>query len=92
MADNPLTNLEETIREHWQKYLPKMSAELQAEGQLETSIQSAAQKTRDAMALQMSKGMQFWEAWEMIREQWAILPAEEDYDEDEEEMDGPTQP
>jgi hypothetical protein len=79
--DNPLANLEETIRAHWQKYRPRMCAELEAAGELDDSIQAAAERTREAVLSLTEKGMPLWQAWEAVREEWAILPAEDEEEE-----------
>jgi len=75
---NPLTNLRQTIREHWQKYRPKMVAQLTASGDLERLIETAATLTEEAVFNLTSRGLPLWEAWMQIREEWAILPSEED--------------
>ena len=73
---NPLTGLVQTIRQHWQTYRPAMCADLAADGRLEQSIQQAADNTRAAVDQLIDEGMHFLGAWEAVREQWAILPAE----------------
>jgi hypothetical protein len=78
MQSNPLTNLEETIRQHWRTYRPKMWAELEQAGELEERIQTAAERTREAVMRLTQQGQSLWEAWHAVREEWAILPAEED--------------
>ena len=75
---NPLTNLRQTIREHWQKYRPQMVAQLTASGDLERLIETAATLTEEAVFNLTSRGLPLWEAWMQIREEWAILPSEED--------------
>jgi hypothetical protein len=75
---NPLQNLEQTIRNHWLKYRPKMCQELAATNSLETSIQTAARLTEEAVLTLTSQGVSLWEAWMQVREEWAILPTEED--------------
>jgi hypothetical protein len=76
--DNPLTNLRETIKQHWQQYRPKMCAELTAKGRLEIAIDNAANRTIEAVMASIDKGIPLLDAWEQVREEWAILPAEED--------------
>jgi hypothetical protein len=87
MQSNPLTNLEETIRQHWQTYRPKMWAELEQAGELEERIQTAADRTREAVARLTQQGQSEWEAWQAVREDWAILPAEEDGEPEEPDAD-----
>jgi hypothetical protein len=76
--DNPLVDLEQTIRAHWQKYRPRMCAELAAAGELDDSIRAAAERTREAVLSLTEKGVPLWQAWEAVREEWAILPAEDE--------------
>ncbi len=78
MSMNPLTDLHATIRTHWQKYCPRRWAELEAAGRLDEAIAAAVQNTETAVDEQMQRGHTLWEAWEAVREEWAILPAEED--------------
>lgn len=82
---NPLTHLTETTRAHWQKYRPMMYAALEASGNLEVSIAAAVQQTETAIeSLMQQHGLSLLEAWEAVREEWILLPAEDD--ELEEEM------
>lgn len=77
-----LADLEQVIERHWRQHRPTMYAELQEQGELEASIRQAADNTRGAVAQLMDEqGMPFLFAWEAVREEWAILPAEEDVDE-----------
>jgi hypothetical protein len=75
---NPLTNLDQTIRAHWLEFRPKMCAALEAEGKLDAAIAAAARRTSDAVLDLVGKGTPLLFAWEQMREEWAILPAEED--------------
>jgi hypothetical protein len=77
-----LADLEQVIERHWRQHRPTMYAELQERGELEASIRQAADNTRGAVRQLMDEqGMPFLFAWEAVREEWAILPAEEDGDE-----------
>lgn len=76
--NNPLMNLEQTIRSHWLKYRPRMCAELTKVGRLEQFIQTAARLTEEAVFQLTSQGMPIHEAWMQVREEWAILPTETD--------------
>ncbi len=80
---NPLTDLRATIRTHWQKYCPRRWATLEAAGRLDEAIEAAARNTEAAVDEQMQRGLSLWEAWEVVREEWAILPAEEDEEEED---------
>lgn len=73
---DPLEKLEQKIERHWREHLPKMTAELAAKGELAQAIQNAAQFTREAVAELEAKGVSRVTAWELMREEWAILPAE----------------
>jgi hypothetical protein len=81
VSPNPLTNLEQTIRAHWLEFRPKMCADLEAEGKLDAAIDAAARRTSDAVLDLVGKGTPLLFAWEQLREEWAILPAEEDEEE-----------
>ncbi|GIK42123.1 MAG: hypothetical protein BroJett011_59560 [Chloroflexota bacterium] len=68
----------EMVRQHWQKYRPQAFARLQQMGYLEESIQTAVRLTLDALSQLISyHQMDPREAWETVREEWALLPAEE---------------
>ena len=75
---NPLTNLKETIDRHWRTYRPKMYAEMKREGLLEEQVKGAADLTAEAVMGLVGQGVDFWKAWELMREEWALLPSEED--------------
>jgi hypothetical protein len=66
------------IKAHWQKYRPKMSKALAAKGQLDEAVQAAADRTSDALADLVAKGLAYNQAWELVREEWAFLPSEDD--------------
>ncbi len=91
---NPLTNLEAQIRAHWAEHRPKMVAALEAAGKLEQAIAQAAEDTKEAVinhTAENGKGRNsaevFFEAWELYRNEWAFLPAEEEANDDNEEED-----
>jgi hypothetical protein len=71
-------------REHWAKYRPQAFARLQQSGYLEEAIQNAIMQTVTAMAQIVTQhGLEPWEAWELLREEWILLPAEEEPGESE---------
>lgn len=84
MDENPLTNLEEKVRLHWEKYRPQMTARLKAAGRFEEMAHRAAAMTGEAVLGHIDKSTartsaeRFWEGWELYREEWAFLPAEEE--------------
>ncbi len=78
---NPLTFLDQKIRAHWLKHRPKMCAALEAQGKLEGAIEAATALTREAVLQLVASGrgkVTLYEAWDMMRQEWAILPSEED--------------
>ena len=75
---NPLSNLSETIDQHWREHRPKMYAELKRSGELKEAIKAADEQTSEAVLQLVAEGLDFWKAWEMMREDWALLPSEED--------------
>ena len=64
--------------EHWKKYRPKMYRELVKSGQLESRANQAAQLTKDAVNQAFDEGMTYDEAWQTFRNQWMLLPSEEE--------------
>lgn len=84
----PLSNLGRQIKAHWRKYRPKMYRALEKAGKLDESVYAAQELTGNTLADLVHKGMDWNQAWELIREEWAFLPAEED----EEERDRQQQP
>jgi hypothetical protein len=93
---NPLTNLSQQIRAHWARYRPKMFAEMEVGGTLEAAIDHAARQTEEAVfdyvsrnSKEMNPAQAFFTAWEIFREEWAFLPAEEGFAEDDEDEEEP---
>ena len=89
--DNPLTNLNAQIRAHWEKYRPNMVARLKAEGKYDRAVRIATELTTEAVlgyypSEPMNMGQAFWQGWELFRNEWAFLPAEEDVP-DSDELD-----
>lgn len=74
----PLNNLGRQIKAHWKQYRPKMYRGLEATGELDKAVYESQERTGEAMADLVEKGMDWNQAWELIREEWAFLPAEED--------------
>ena len=66
------------IKDHWKEHRPRMYRELEQMGQLDQSVYEAQERTGAAHWELIQAGMDDHAAWEMIREQWAFLPAEED--------------
>ena len=82
---NPFTNFQAKIDRHWREYRPRMYAELEQRGELEAAIKAADEQTFEAHVLLTQQGLDFWRAWEAVKEEWAYLPAEEDEDDEETE-------
>jgi len=82
---NTLTQYGMMAEKHWRKHRPKMVRELEAKGQLQEMLLEAERKTKDEMAELRTKFIQQGltpqqahdRAWEMVREEYILLPAEE---------------
>lgn len=67
------------IAHHWETYRPKMSRAMKAEGTFEESVQAAALLTSEATYEAMTAhGLNPDQARELMREEWAFLPAEDE--------------
>jgi hypothetical protein len=70
---------------HWREHRPKMVRELERKGLLQRMLQEAEEKTKDEMVTLRTELMQRGataqqahdQAWEMVREKYILLPAEE---------------
>jgi hypothetical protein len=79
MADYPLSSLGLQIKAHWKRHRPRMYAELAKTGKLEESVYAAQEQTSEAMyELTVVKKLPYDQAWELIREEWAFVPGEEE--------------
>ena len=65
------------IKAHWQRYRPKLCAELEREGTLDDAVANAADLTADALTRLIDQGMPHDHAWELVREEWAFVPEKE---------------
>ena len=94
ITNNPLTNLRQQIHKHWAKYRPSMFAEMQANGTLNEQIDHAARLTEEAVLDYAPEGMSpaqaFLVGWELYRNEWAFLPAEDGLFDNEAEDDPET--
>jgi hypothetical protein len=63
-------------REHWQEHRPNLYAHLAQTGQLAAMIETAARQTLEAMELLISRGTTPLEAWQLMREEWLLVPGE----------------
>jgi hypothetical protein len=81
----PLTQYGQMAEKHWREFLPKMVRELEAKGLLHETLLEAEEKTKEEMANLrielMKQGLTadqaHRQAWEMVREKYILLPAEE---------------
>lgn len=80
LEDEPLTPSEQDVKAHWQRFLPKMSAELKAQGPkaLDLAVRKAAWLTEYHVALAQAEnpGLSSLQAEETFRNQWTYLPPE----------------
>lgn len=67
-----------TAQDHWRECRPKVCRALEKRGKLDQAAKEAARLTRDARADCVLRNMTWLEAWEAVREQWLLLPSEED--------------
>jgi hypothetical protein len=73
-------------KEHWREHCPRMVAEMERTGTLQQMLLEAERKTKDEMdgirrqLLQQGLTPQqaHNQAWEMVREKYILLPAEND--------------
>jgi hypothetical protein len=89
---NPLTDLKQTARAHWQKYRPTMVRQLEEMGQLEDALDAAVElTTQEVHQLRTATGCSVFEAWMEVRQNYVILPAEADEETGEDEPINPVQ-
>jgi hypothetical protein len=55
-----------------------MYRELEQSGHLEESLSLAEHHTSRALSELLDQGLDYQQAWESVREEWAFLPSEED--------------
>ena len=80
----PLTQYGLMAEKHWRQFLPRLTAHLEATGQLMTMLLEAEERT-DAeihwlrhrlMRQGMTPQQAHDQAWEMVREKYILLPPE----------------
>ena len=82
---NTLTQYGMMAEKHWREHCPNLVRELEARGQLQTMLAEAERKTKDEMAELRTRFIRQGltpqqahdRAWEMVREEYILLPAEE---------------
>jgi len=80
-----LTQYGRMAEKHWREHRPKMVRELERKGLLQRMLQEAEEKTKDEMVTLRTELMRRGataqqahdQAWEMVREKYILLPAEE---------------
>ena len=81
----PLTQYGRMAEKHWREHRPKMVREMERKGILHQMLLEAENNTKDEMAMlrtqlmgQGSTAQQAQtQAWEVVREKYILLPAEE---------------
>jgi hypothetical protein len=76
-----LKNWISLARESWKENNPTLYKELNRSGTLGTSLKEAAERTYSEIAELEAQGHSPQDAWEMTREKYLLLPAEETQDE-----------
>jgi predicted transcriptional regulator len=83
----PITGYGMMAERHWREHRPNMVRELEAQGKLEEALYEAQEQTTDEMLaimerLETEQGLTVQQskdaAWEIVRERYILLPAEED--------------
>ncbi len=86
MTTYPLTGYGLMAKRHWTEFCPQMVKELEAQGRLEEALYEAQEATSEEMMelrnlLQKEQSLTpqqaHDQAWELIREKYILLPAEE---------------
>ncbi len=72
-----LAPLGQKILHHWKQHRPKMTADLEATGDLRKAVFAAQELTLQAQTDLWKQGIGHQQAQELTREQWAFLPDEE---------------
>ncbi len=66
------------IRAHWRKYRPGMARELDQAGTLDEAVHTVEALTVSAYEQAIRAGLAPDQARELVREEWAFLPDEDD--------------
>ena len=81
----PLTQYGRMAEKHWRQYLPRLTAELEAKGQLHAMLMEAEEQTdaeldslrRHFIRLGLTPQQAHDRAWEIVRERYIFLMPEE---------------
>jgi hypothetical protein len=76
-----LKNWISQARASWQENNPTLYKELNRAGKLSVALKDAAERTHQEMSELEANGYSNQEAWEMTREKYLLLPAEQEPDE-----------
>lgn len=87
----PITGYGRMAEKHWREFRPRMVRELEAAGTLEEALYEAQERTLDELlALEdtlMAQGLTMdqasRQAWEMVRENYILLPPEDEGNEED---------
>ena len=74
-------------RKHWAEWLPKKTAELKADGELEQALLTAGRAAFERELELMQQGYQAHEAEEVALKEFVLLPPEEPDEDDWEEKE-----
>lgn len=87
----PITGYGRMAEKHWREFRPRMVRELEAAGKLEEALYEAQERTLDellaledklvAQGLTMDQASR--QAWEMVRENYILLPPEDEENEED---------
>ncbi len=64
--------------DHWKEHRPKMYQALKKSHELIPALKAAQKRTSDEMCDLIQKGFQEHEAWEIVKENYVLLPSEYD--------------
>jgi hypothetical protein len=67
-------------RQHWQEHRPALFAGLKKMSRLEETLQTAVRQTLEAVEVLIGRGMRPMEAWQVMKEEWILVPEEESSD------------
>ena len=82
----PLTQYGRMAERHWRQFLPRMTAQLEAQGQLQAMLLEAEERTeadldslrRHFIQQGLTPQQAHDQAWEIVRERYIFLPPEQD--------------
>lgn len=63
-------------RQHWKEHRPRMFKQLQESSQLQPALTQAAEQTAADLEALQAEGLDWHQAWEIVRERYLFLPPE----------------